>query len=262
MKITILGCGGSAGVPMIGGQDGAGLWGRCDPREPRNTRTRSSIVIEGPGGESLLVDSGPDLRTQFLAARIPAVHAVVYTHPHSDHVAGLDELRAVNRVIDAPLPLYAAEDVLEELRARFAYAFRPWQGSGFFRPVLETHLVAAGQSIRAAGLEVALFEQRHGRTTSLGLRCGAFAYCTDVEFMTDAVLDGLTGLDTWVVGCFQHEPHVAHAWVGLVLEWRERLKPRRTILTHMGPDMDYASLLRDLPAGVEPAYDGMVITVS
>ncbi|AQS87044.1 metal-dependent hydrolase PhnP [Neoasaia chiangmaiensis NBRC 101099] len=261
MKVTVLGCGGSSGVPMIGGADGSGIWGACDPGEPRNQRTRSSIVMESDIGQRLLVDTGPDLRTQLLTQRIGAVHGVIYTHEHSDHVAGLDELRAINRMIDAPLPLYATRTVLSELESRFAYAFRPWSGTGFYRPVLDVHPVEAGENVPVAGMELSLFDQRHGRIASLGLRCGAFAYSTDVEYMTDDVLDGLKGLDTWVVGCFQYEPHVAHAWLSLVLEWHARIRPRRTVLTHMGPDMDYESLRRNLPEGVEPAFDGMILEI-
>lgn len=262
MKITILGCGGSAGVPMVGGENGQGLWGRCDPAQPRNRRSRSSIILTNDDGLSLLVDSGPDLRDQFLKTHTAAVHAVVYTHPHSDHVAGLDELRAVNRVIEAPLPLYATADVMQELKARFEYAFRPWSGNGFFRPVFETYEISYGDDLTIAGFSLQLFEQRHGRGLSLGFRCGDFAYSTDVEFLSDEALSILSGVDTWVVGCFQHAPHIAHAWVDLVLEWRQIVRPRRLILTHMGPDMDYDGLCAELPEGVEPAFDGMVITLT
>lgn len=261
MKVTILGCGGSGGVPMVGGADGEGIWGECDPNEPRNQRTRSSIVIEGESGKRLLVDSGPDLRTQLLRAKIGVVHSVLYTHEHADHVAGLDELRAINRMLDAPLPLYATDAVMKELAARYSYAFRPWSGNGFFRPVPEPHLVSLTDRVRVCDLDLELFEQRHNRIPTIGLRCGDFAYSTDVEHLSEEALACLDGVKTWIVGCFQYEPHIAHAWVDLVIEWCKRLKPERTILTHMGPALDYEALRRVLPEGIEPGYDGMVLSL-
>lgn len=276
MKITVLGCGGSAGVPMLGGAEGAltGLWGRCDPKNPRNRRTRSSIVIEGDeayfpatmdgageGGFRLLVDSGPDFRSQMLDHGLSRVDAVLFTHPHSDHTSGLDELRSINRVLKAALPLYARQDVLDELKLRFEYAFKPWTGPGYFRPVFDEHLVHAGETLSLPGLSVQLFEQRHGKITTVGMRLGQFAYCTDVEMLSDEALGVLEGVDTWLVDCFQYNEHPAHGWLARVLEWRTRIGARRTILTHMGPEMDYETLQRELPDGVEPAYDGMVITL-
>jgi len=246
---------------MIGGEDGGGIWGMCDPGEPRNRRMRSSILVEGAGGEAFLVDSGPDLREQLLGNRIGRFEAVLYTHPHSDHTAGLDELRAINRVIDAPLPLFATLETLEELEARFAYAFHPWSGTEFFRPVFSPVVVVPGETYVIAGCEVALHRQRHGRIETLGVRCGSFAYCTDVEFLPDESLKALRGIDTWMVDCFQREPHSAHAWLERVMEWREILRPRRTILTHLGPDMDYARQNAALPDGVEMAFDGMEIVL-
>ncbi|MFT8353638.1 MAG: MBL fold metallo-hydrolase [Gluconobacter japonicus] len=261
MKVTILGCGGSAGVPMLGGRDGSqtGIWGHCNPDNPKNRRTRSSIVIEGEGGFRLLVDCGPDFRSQMLNCGLSHIDAVLYTHPHSDHIAGLDDLRAINRVIDRPLPLVASQSTLEELRQRFAYAFAPWKGPDFYRPVFDEQVVAAGQSVTFPGLEGRIFEQQHGRITSLGLRFGKFAYSTDVETLSDEALELLDGVGTWVVDCFQYEPHPAHAWLERVLEWRTKIRAGRTILTHMGTDMDYDILCKTLPPDVRPAYDGMVL---
>ncbi|QDH16145.1 MBL fold metallo-hydrolase [Swingsia samuiensis] len=263
MKVTILGCGGSAGVPMIGGGEGAdtGIWGRCDPEEPKNRRTRSSIVVETDSGFRLLIDSGPDFRSQMLACGLNRVNAVLYTHPHSDHIGGLDELRAINRMINAPLPLLATQEVLDELKARFSYAFAPWHGSEFYRPVFEEHILKEDQEVMLPELRFKVFSQRHGRITSLGAHFGAIAYCTDVETLSEQALDMLHGVDTWVVDCFQYQPHPAHAWLERVLEWREKIQPKHTILTHMGTEMDYMTLRAELPDNVEPAYDGMVLQV-
>ncbi len=259
MKVTILGCGGSAGVPHVGGVDGGGDWGACDPAEPRNRRTRSAIVIEGDTGERLLVDTPPDLRTQLLACRIGRVEAVLFTHAHADHITGLDELRILNRVVDRPLEAIATEGVLEELRRRFDYAFRPWKPPGFFRPVLTPKLVVPGDRVETCGLEMAVFRQDHRVVETLGLRIGGFAYSTDVVALDDAALAALAGVDTWLVGCFQRTPHSTHAHVDLVLSWSRRLKIRRTILTHMGIDLDWAWLRANLPPGAEPAHDGQIL---
>lgn len=259
--VTFLGTSGSAGSPQIGGADGGGDWGECDPAEPRNRRSRPSIVIETPAGKRLLVDTGPDLRYQLTSCKIPRVDAILYTHSHADHIAGLDEVRILNRLLDAPMPAYAMAETWTELRGRFDYAFRPWTGPVFFRPVFAPHVVKPGEMLEIIGLAVRLIGQDHGYVTSLGLRTGNFAYCTDVVRLDDTALDLLENLDIFAVDCFtRHEPHPTHANLSQVLEWVERLKPKRTLLTHLGPSMDYAWLKANLPRGVEPAYDGLVLT--
>ncbi len=260
MKITLLGTGGSAGVPMIGGPDGAGDWGECDPAEPRNRRSRASILIEWDG-QALLVDTPPDMRVQLLACKIRKVDAVLYTHAHADHITGLDDVRILNRIVDHPLDAFATAETLAELETRFRYAFVPWQPPGFFRPVLVPRPVVAGQTIEILGLDVKLFDQDHGFTHSLGLRAGGFGYSTDVVDLDEAAFAALAGVDTWVVGCFQRHLHRTHAWLPRVLDWVARVRPRRTVLTHMGPDMDFAWLRARLPAGVEPGYDGLTLDV-
>ena len=257
MRVTILGCGGSTGVPALGGQ-GAGDWGACDPAEPRNRRLRSSIVIEGPQGR-VLVDTGPDLRAQILANAIPRIDALIFTHAHADHITGLDDVRQLNRITGAPLPAFGTVRTLAEIAQRFDYAFKPWTPGPFYRPVLDTAAITAGDTIRAAGLTIQTFEQDHHVMPTLGLRAGKFGYSTDVVRLDDAALSALAGIDTWVVGCFQRTPHLTHAHVELVLEWRARLGVRRTILTHMGIDLDWGWLRANLPEDVEPAFDGQVI---
>ncbi|MDE8344772.1 MAG: MBL fold metallo-hydrolase [Acidocella sp.] len=262
MKVTLLGVGGSAGSPQIGGADGGGDWGSLDPSEPRNRRTRPSIVIETSDNKRILVDTGPDLRIQLNAARIGAVDAVVYTHAHADHIAGLDEIRILNRILGAPMPGYADQKTWDELKFRFDYAFKPFSGGFFFRPVLQPHILTPGGEAEILGTTFQIIDQDHGFTRTLGLRCGGFAYCTDVMGLDDAAFAALAGLDVLVVDCFTSgKPHPTHANLDLVLAWVSRLRPRRTILTHMGPDMDYRHLLGVLPDGVEPGYDGMVFEV-
>lgn len=246
---------------MLGGADGTGLWGVCDPSEIRNRRSRSSIMIEGDDGRRLLVDTGPELRQQLLANGIGYVDALLYSHAHADHVAGLDDIRSLNRIIDRPIETFATRPVLDEIAGRFAYAFRPWSPPGFYRPVLTPREIQAGQTVTIEGLELRLFEQVHGRILTLGFRIGKLAYSTDVDSLPEPAMEVLQGVDTWIVDCFQRTAHPAHADLELVLNWSRRLGVRRTILTHMGIDMDWAWMVRNLPQGIEPAFDGMRIEV-
>ena len=264
MRVTLLGTGGSAGVPMIGGADGAGDWGACDAAEPRNRRTRASILVEC-AGRALLVDCSPDMRAQLLACAVARVDALLFTHAHADHILGLDDVRMLNRIVDRPLEAFATADTLAELARRFDYAFLPWQPPGFFRPVLLPHAVETGQSFEVGdsfdggGIPITVFDQDHGFMRTLGLRIGGFGYSTDAVELDEAAFATLAGVDTWVVGCFQRGRHRTHAWLSRVLDWAARLRPRRTVLTHMGPDMDWAWLGAHLPPGVEAGYDGQTL---
>ena len=259
--VTLLGTGGSAGVPMLGGPDGRGDWGACDPAEPRNRRTRTSAVIEH-AGTRLLVDASPDLRTQLLACGIGRVDGLLFTHAHADHIAGIDDLRGLNRALGGALPTFGTEATLAELGRRFDYAFAPWDGETYIRPVLTPRRIAPGDVVRVGTLEALVFEQDHGFIPTLGLRVGGFAYCTDVVGLGDAALAALAGIDTWAVDCFQRTPgHRTHAWVARVGEWVSLLRPRRTVLTHLGSDMDWAWMRANLPAGVEAGFDGRVLHV-
>ena len=259
MRVTILGCGGSTGVPAIGGPDGTGDWGECDPREPRNRRTRASIVVESKAGSRLLVDTSPDLRSQLLSCRVPSIDAVLMTHAHADHITGLDDVRVLNRILNRPLDVYGTDKTLDEIIRRFEYAFRPWQPPGFYRPVLTQRRVEPDATLRLADLKVRLFNQDHGFTESLGLRIGGFGYSTDVVELDETAFAVLEGVDTWLVDCFQRAPHRTHAHFERVLSWADRVGARRTVLTHMGSDLDWAWMQANLPPGMEPACDGLVL---
>ncbi len=259
MKVTLLGTGGSAGSPQIGGDDGHGDWGQLDPAEPRNRRSRTSIVIHADGG-NILVDTAPDLRDQLTACGIGRIDAVLYTHAHADHVTGLDEIRILNRILGRPMQTYATAEVWEELKRRFDYAFKPWNGGFFGRPALETKDIFPGEVFDIFGTTILPIDQDHGFSRSLGLRIGDLAYCTDVVRFDDAALAALHGVKIFIVDCFTPaKEHPTHAGLPTVLGWVETLRPQRTILTHMGPDMDYRTLVNTLPPGVEPGYDGMEI---
>ena len=262
MRVILLGTGGSPGVPLIGGPDGRGEWGDCDPAEPHNRRTRASIIVEADDGARILVDSGPDMRAQLLANGIGRVEAIFYTHAHADHITGIDDVRILNRTVGRPLEAFGLQATLDSIAARFAYAFRPATDTGFYRPALLPRPLSPGDVAHVAGMPVQVFAQDHGWVTSLGFRTGGFAYSTDVVRLEEPALQILEGVDTWVVGCvLRHGPHPTHAHLDLVYEWVARIRPRRTVLTHMGTTMDWAWLKTNLPPGIEPGYDGMVISL-
>ncbi len=262
MRVTVLGCGGSRGVPVI-----AQGWGNCDPANPKNRRLRPSVLVEqGLGGEgqgavSILIDTSPDLRQQLLAAEVRRLDAVLWTHTHADHSHGIDELRELCRAMHAPITAHALPEHLAELQSRFGYCFEPLRpGDPYYRPVLVPHPVESAFSVR--GQSVVPFLQDHGYSKTTGYRIGNFAYSTDVVRLGDDAFAALEGVEVWIVDCCRIEPpHPVHAHLGLTLEWIARVKPKRAYLTHMDQTMDYDTVCKLLPPGVEPAYDGLVITL-
>lgn len=261
MRVTVLGCGGSGGVPLLGND-----WGACDPANPKNRRRRVSVLVE-VGGIAILIDASPDLRMQLLDAGVSRLDAVLFTHDHADHTHGIDDLRFLRRGRGVPpLDAYAMPATLASLSGRFGYIFRQSEeGSGtLYRPFLVGHEIEGPFGV--GDVPVVPFEQDHGMgTTSTGFRIGGrdgqggVAYSTDVVRLPDASLARLHGLDLWVVDCLRLEPHPTHAHFDQVLEWVALLKPRRTVLTHLNHTVDYEALRSRCPPGVEPAYDGLVI---
>ncbi|MFD1611913.1 MBL fold metallo-hydrolase [Sphingomonas tabacisoli] len=252
MKVTILGCGTSSGVPRIGND-----WGACDPTEPRNARRRVSILVN-TASTTILVDTSPDLRAQLLDARVGQIDAVIWTHDHADHVHGLDDLRQLFHNAGAPIAGYARPATIAVLRGRFAYVFEGADGY----PATAT-LAELPDAIRIGDIDVRVVDQPHGSITSAGLRFEAegktAAYATDFHAMTDAMRTLYSGLGLWVVDALRRRPHPTHPHLGEVLGWAAELAPKRTLLTHMDNSMDYKSLLAELPAGVQPAYDNQAI---
>ena len=251
LKITVLGSGNSTGVPMANGS-----WGTCDPAEPRNRRCRASILIEQDGAR-ILVDAGPDLRQQMLRVGIDRLDAVIFTHAHADHTQGIDDLRVFGEFGGNPVPIYAFPEVLEQIRSRFRYMFGSGREGYYSQPSLEARDIAPRISI--AGVDLTLFDQDHVVCRTLGIRVGSFAYSTDVKNLSAAAFDALTGLDVWLVAAVRREPHLAHAHLEEVLTWIRKAAPERAILTHLNHTMDYHGLSAELPAGIEPAYDGMTL---
>jgi phosphoribosyl 1,2-cyclic phosphate phosphodiesterase len=255
MKVTVLGCGGSGGVPLADGN-----WGLCKPGNPKNRRRRVSVLVETPAA-SILVDTSPDLRDQLLAARAQRIDAVLYTHDHADHSHGIDDLRAfVLGRNGARIPTYGAADTLAVLRERFTYLFEQVRegSSMLYRPSLEARELAGPFSLN--GVPVVPFEQDHGHgTRSIGYRIGRMAYSTDVVGLSDAAFEVLAGLDLWIVDCLRYEPHPTHSHFEQTLSWVARAKPKRTILTHLNHTLDYDELAARCPPGVEPGYDGLTV---
>lgn len=255
MKVTVLGCGGSGGVPLVGGD-----WGACDPKNPRNRRRRVSILVE-THGKILLIDASPDLRAQLLDAGVERIDAVLFTHHHADHCHGLDDLRMLVYRQRAPIPAFMDAETRAELTLRFAYAFTSSaEAEGLYRPLLDDRI--AQGAFEAAGVPVTAFEQIHGDGRSLGFRIGDLAYSTDVSELDDAAFEALAGVRLWIVDCLQDGPHPTHSHTERTLGWIARLRPERALLTHMNHKLDYADLKARCPAGVEPAYDGQVLELA
>lgn len=257
LKVRILGCGTSSGVPRIGND-----WGACDPAEPRNRRTRASILIEGAGGQGeptrILVDTGPDLREQLLAADIDRLDAVIWTHDHADHTHGIDDLRQLFHIAGTPIRAFARPFALDGIRARFDYAF---QGRGYYPPIVEAEHLP--DTLQIGPITVRVIDQPHGGITSAGLRFEldgrSISYGTDFNEMTDAMTSFYAGTDLWVVDALGLKPHPTHSHLAKTLAYIDLVRPRRALLTHMDKSMDYASLRASLPPHIEPAHDGLEV---
>jgi phosphoribosyl 1,2-cyclic phosphate phosphodiesterase len=260
LKITILGCGTSGGVPRVGNH-----WGACDPENPKNRRRRCSLLVEraGAGGETaVLVDTSPDLRQQLLDVGVGWVDGVLYTHDHADHTHGIDDLRQVAFNGRRRVDVYYDAATGKQLRSRFSYCFEARPGSDY-PPILKGTEISADERVKIGGaggaIEALPFRQIHGAAESLGFRFGRIAYSPDVSDFPQESLKALQDLDVWIIDALRPAPHPSHFSVEQALAWIERLKPKRAVLTHMHVDLDYATLARELPRGVEPAYDGMVL---
>lgn len=250
MKLRILGSGTSSGVPRIGGD-----WGACDPGEPRNRRTRVSLLVE-EGDTRILVDTSPDMRAQLLAGDVGTVDAIIWTHEHADHVFGIDDIRQISHLRGTPVPGYARPATRARLESMFGYVFHGRHGYP-----ATCVLADLPDKLTIGPITVRVTDQPHGAITSAGLRFESggrvAAFATDFNEMTVDMHALYQGLDVWIVDALRRRPHPTHPHLDQVLEWVDQLRPGRTALIHMDQSMDYASLRSTLPADVEPGYDGL-----
>lgn len=258
MKITVLGCGGSGGVPLADGTPG-GNWGACDPSNPRNRRRRVSLLLE-EGDRAALIDASPDLRQQLLDHPVTHIDALLLTHAHADHCHGIDEFRAFCNKHGQTVPAYMDARTRADLTLRFDYVFTSSHTQQRLYPALLEDRVIDGP-FEVLGKKVVAFEQNHGNTISLGFRIGDFAYSTDVKQLDDQAFDVLDGVKLWIVDALRFDPHPTHSHFSQTLEWIARVKPDLAVLTHMNHAVDYAAIKAKCPPGVIPAYDGMTLEI-
>lgn len=260
LRVTILGCGSSGGVPRIGGS-----WGSCDPANPKNRRMRCAALferVEKSGRTAILVDTPPDLREQLLSVRCSALDAVLFTHDHADHTHGIDDLRGIAYAMKRRVPCYMDAPTRANLEERFSYCFKAQPGSGY-APILTANDLTPGGTTTITGggglMIVTSIRQQHGDIGSLGFRVGGVAYSPDLSDIPPESVPLLEGLDLWIVDALRPLDHPSHFGLKQAMSWIERLNPKRAILTHMTAELDYDTLQRDLPPHIAPAYDGMVI---
>ena len=258
-KFTLLGTGSSGGVPRVGGD-----WGVCDPAEPKNRRRRCSALVEvwAPDAPetltSILIDTSPDLREQVLDAQVRRLDAIVFTHDHADQTHGIDDARALAIRNRAQIRAYMDAATAQTLVPKFNYVFK---GANGYPPIYDLQpAIRVYESFRIDGpagpVSLLPLDQEHGHIRSLGFRIGNVAYCNDLNGLPDASLEALRGLDLLIMDALRYTPHPSHAHLDQTLAWIDALQPKRAVLTNLHVDLDYATLVAELPAGVEPGYDG------
>ncbi len=262
---TIMGCGSSGGVPRIGGH-----WGICDPDNPKNRRSRCSLLIEGYSAGTdeatrIIVDTGCDLREQLLRAEVDRVEAVLYTHEHADHTHGIDDLRVLALNHRKRVDVYFSAEAANRIVPSFAYCFTAPPGS-VYPPILNQHLIEAGTPLVVDGpggsITILPFKQDHGDIFSLGFRVHNFAYSCDLSGIPNGSREAVSGLDTWVLDALRPTPHPSHLSLSEALELVEDLRPRHAVLTNLHIDLDYAQTDAMTPDRVRPAYDGLQIDIT
>jgi phosphoribosyl 1,2-cyclic phosphate phosphodiesterase len=249
-RLTVLGCGTSAGVPLLGCRCGV-----CRSSDPRNRRTRASVAIQ-TGDKVFLIDTSPDLREQALQNKLFWIDAVLFTHPHADHIHGVDDLRNYNYLMAKSLPCYGNSWSLDVLQNRFDYIFKETQVGGG-KPMLGLNLIE--KRTRIAGVPVQPLELVHGKMPVLGYRINDIAYITDCSYIPDRTFSYLKNLDVLVLDCLRPQAHATHLNVEKALALAESIGARRTYFTHMGHEIEYRKFAKSLPRNMYPAHDGLVI---
>jgi phosphoribosyl 1,2-cyclic phosphate phosphodiesterase len=258
MKVTILGCGHSLGVPVIGCECAV-----CTSKNPKNKRLRVSVLVQ-VNEKNIVIDTSPDFRQQMLSCNINRLDAVLYTHDHADHTHGIDDLRGFNILQGDVIPVYSNSEIIESLKRRFSYVFLPKPvENAMFRPSLSANILpdVPIYEFMMGETKIIAFVQQHGKSTTLGYRIGDFAYSTDVNVLSNSAFEALDGVKCWVVDCLRYTPSYSHSHLSHTLQWISQVNPQQAILTHMAHELEYDKLLSELPAGVFPAYDGMVIEI-
>ena len=256
MRLTFLGTGTSFGVPQVGCSCAV-----CRSTDPRDRRSRSAALVE-TGGGTILIDTPPELRLQLIAGGVSRIDAVVYTHEHADHISGIDDLRIFSVRQGRALPVYGPPETLDRLRGAFSYIFdgqRVYEGTS--KPDLDLHPLEPGRRVEIAGAQVLPLAFRHGHLRVYGYRIGDLAYITDAKAVDPPERRRLEGLDTLVLNALWWRPHPTHMSISEAIETAQALSPRRTYLTHLTHETGHADLAARLPAGVVPAYDGLIVEV-
>lgn len=253
MKVTILGCGASGGVPLITGD-----WGNCNPENPKNRRRRSSVLVELQG-KRILIDTTPDLRLQLLDNSVSTIDLVLYTHTHFDHCCGIDDLRQIALREKKRIPFFIHSVHFDELKRAFSYTFE--EKDPLYPPFLKAHVFSDFAPFEWEGIKIHPFLQHHGHQISIGYRIEDFAYSTDMKDLPPESIQLLHNLSLWIVDCIQLEPHVTHSHLENTLSLIHQLQPKEAILTHMTQRLDYDYLTSLLPKGVSVGYDNRILEI-
>lgn len=259
LTFTILGSGSSGGVPRLGGH-----WGDCDPNNPKNRRTRCSLLVERTsdnGTTTVLVDTSPDMREQLLREEIGRLDGVIFTHAHADHVHGIDDLRMIVFNMRERVSVWADGPTTDQLLSRFGYAFVQPAGSPY-PPILELNAINDGATISGAGGDIHFepLKVTHGAIDALGFRVNDVLYMPDVSEIPDEIVPRLQGLECWILDALRRAPHPSHFHLDKTLDWIERMAPKEAVLTNMHIDLDYQTLADETEQNIQPAYDGLKLT--
>ncbi len=256
-KITILGCGNSTGIPAIGNH-----WGDCDPHEPKNTRTRSSLCIQTET-TTIVVDTGPDFRNQLNREDIQTIDAALYTHHHGDHINGMDELRIIRHKNKNLVPIYGNTETLKNLEHRFHYLFRG--GDSDLYPIILTPTIIEQKTYNTpftiGDITITPFEQDHGTLMSLGYRFGDLGYSVDMVNIDQTAINTLKGIKTWIVDAagYKDNANKVHASLDKIITLNQQIGAQQVYLSSLSLPMDYQTLCKELPSGYKPAHDGLQI---